>query len=143
MSTLGCIIVGMSAALLVGCSSFHQTQIVKFVDDDGRVVDVVYGYGDEDHVTKWVSPVNGKTIELKSKLRVKVKMEDGPSFKAFQCMNTLGSGTMYKTDNDRWMVLANGFSCTIYRQTEEDETKYAEVFRGVLCQTPEKEDKRK
>lgn len=136
MRTLGCIIVGMAAALLVGCSSFHQTQIVKFVDDDGRFVDVVYGYGDEDHVTKWVSPVNGKTIELKSKLRVKVKMEDGPSFKAFQCMNTLGSGTMYKTDNDRWMYLANGFTCAVF-EWDDVRKDYRYVFQGVLCQTPE------
>ena len=48
-------------------------------------------------------------------------------------MNYLPYGTMYKSDNEEWMLHANGFSCTIYKQTEEDETKYKEVFRGVLC----------
>jgi len=125
----------LATALLAGCASFHQTQVVKFVDDDGRFVNVTYGYGDEDHVTKWVSPINGKTIELKSKLRVKVDMEDGPAFKAFQCMNTLGSGTMYKTDNDRWMFLANGFTCAVF-EWDERQKDYRYVFQGVLCQTP-------
>ena len=124
------------ALVLTGCASFHKTQEVKFVDDDGRFVTVVYGYGDEDHVTQWVSPVNGKKVELKSKLRVKVRMEGGPSFTAYQCMNTLGSGTMYKTDNDRWMFLANGFTCAAF-EWDERQKDYRYIFQGVLCQTPQ------
>jgi hypothetical protein len=41
------------------------------------------------------------------------------------------------------MLLANGFSCTVYRQTEEDETRYLEVYRGVLCDTPDSKAGRK
>ena len=125
----------LAAMALAGCASFHQTQLVKFVDDDGRFVTVLYGYGDEEHITKWTSPVNGKTIELKSRLRVKVKMEDGPSFMAFQCMNTYGSGTMYRTDNERWMYLATGFTCAVF-EWDEKRKDYRYVFQGVLCQTP-------
>lgn len=136
MRSIASIFAGAVALLLAGCASFHQTQVVKFVDDDGQFVTVVYGYGDEDHVTKWVSPVNGKEIELKSKLRVKVRMEDGPDFTAYQCMNTLGSGTMYKTDNDRWMFLANGFTCAVF-EWDERQQDYRYMFQGVLCQTPE------
>ena len=123
------------AFALAGCTSFHQTQVVKFVDDDGRFAEVAYGYGDKDHVTTWTSPINGKEIELKSKLRVKVRMDDGPSFTAFQCMNSLGSGTMYKTDNDRWMFLANGFTCAVF-ELEDGSEDYKAVFQGVLCQPP-------
>ncbi|MBQ4385634.1 MAG: hypothetical protein IKO87_04060 [Kiritimatiellae bacterium] len=136
MKLRNCVFAAVAALVTAGCSSFHQTQLVKFVDDDGRFLEVVYGYGDEDHVTKWVSPATGKTIELKSRLRVKVKMEGGPSFKAFQCMNTLGSGTMYRTDNERWMYLANGFTCAVF-EWDEERKDYRYVFQGVLCQTPE------
>jgi len=128
-----------AALALAGCTSFHQTQVVKFVDDDGRFAEVVYGYGDKDHVTTWTSPINGKEIELKSKLRVKVYMEDGPGFMAFQCMNTLGSGTMYKTDNDRWMFLANGFTCAVF-ELEDGSDDYKSIFQGVLCQPPVNEE---
>ncbi len=129
----------LAALAFAGCVSFHQTQIVKFVDDDGRLLEVVYGYGDKDHVTTWASPINGKEIELKSKLRVKVNMDDGPSFMAFQCMNTLGSGTMYKTDNDRWMFLANGFTCALF-EFDSSVDDYITVFQGVLCQPPVNEE---
>ena len=129
----------LAALALAGCVSFHQTQVVKFVDDDGRLLEVVYGYGDKDHVTTWTSPINGKEIELKSKLRVKVNMADGPSFMAFQCMNTLESGTMYKTDNDRWMFLANGFTCALFELDGESDD-YRTIFQGVLCQPPVNEE---
>ncbi|MBQ4471146.1 MAG: hypothetical protein II946_02350 [Kiritimatiellae bacterium] len=125
----------LAAVVLAGCVSFHETQMVQFVDDDGRFLSVVYGYGDEDHATKWTSPVNGNVVELKSKLRVKVRMEGGPSFTAYQCMNTLGSGTMYKTDNGRWMFLANGFTCAMF-EWDSRQQDYRYVFEGVLCQTP-------
>ena len=72
-------------------------------------------------------------MEFRSKLVVLAELPGGDSFKAWQCMNFLPYGTMYKTDNERWMLLANGFSCTIYRQSESDETQYREVYRGVLC----------
>lgn len=125
----------VAAVLAAGCATFHETQVVKFVDDDGRFVSVVYGYGDEDHVTKWVSPVNGKEVDLKSKLRVKVQMEDGHEFTAYQCMNMFGSGTMYRTDNERFMFLANGFTCAVF-EWDEKQQDYRYIFEGVLCQTP-------
>jgi len=129
-------------AVLAGCASFHETQMVQFVDDDGRFLSVVYGYGDEDHATKWTSPINGNVVELKSKLRVKVRMEGGPRFTAYQCMNTLGSGTMYKTDNGRWMFLANGFTCAMF-EWDPRQQDYRYMFEGVLCQTPkDAEDER-
>jgi len=127
------------ALFVAGCASFHQTQRVKFVDDDGRFAEVLYGYGDKDHVTTWVSPINGKEIELKSKLRVKVALDHGPSFLAYQCMNTLGSGTMYRTDNERYMFLANGFTCAIF-ELEDKTDDYIMVFQGVLCQPPVNEE---
>jgi len=53
---------------------------------------------------------------------------------------------MYRTDNDEWMLQANGFSCTIYHQTDWNEKEYLEVFRGVLCEIDdsykEKKDER-
>ena len=39
---------------------------------------------------------------------------------------------MYKTDNGRWMVLANGFTCMLYFRTPEDPPRYAEVYRDVV-----------
>ncbi len=137
--SLHAIFAALAVLAFAGCTSFHQTQTVKFVDDDGRFAEVVYGYGDKDHVTTWISPINGKEIELRSKLRVKVKMEDGPSFMAFQCMNTLGSGTMYKTDNERWMFLANGFTCAVFELVDRTDD-YRSIFQGVLCQPPANEE---
>lgn len=132
----------VATLLCAGCASFHATQVVRFVDDDGRFATVTYGYGDEDHATTFISPANGREVELKSRLRVKVAMDDGPSFTAYQCMNMLGSGTMYKTDNDRWMYLANGFTCMLF-EFDAARDDYRVVFRGVLCQTPAREDRRR
>jgi len=136
----------LAALLLQGCQSYTIVQRNVFADDDGNVVSVEYGRSESDHVNTFVSPATGKEMEFKSKLVVVARLPDGDSFKAWQCMNFLPRGTMYRTDNDEWMLLANGFSCTIYRQAEEDETKYLEVFRGVLCDIddsykPEKNDK--
>jgi hypothetical protein len=130
---MAALLTGLFCAL--GCTSFHVTQSVRFVDDDGRFVHVQYGVGDEDHVTRFVSPVNGREIELKSKLRVRVRLDDGTSFTAFQCMNMLQSGTMYKTDNDRWMFLANGFTCMVFSY-EEKRKDHRVVFQGALAQSP-------
>ena len=45
-NTLHTVAAAFAALALAGCTSFHVTQSVKFVDDDGRFVSVVYGYGD-------------------------------------------------------------------------------------------------
>lgn len=135
--TFLCLCVSALGVLPVGCQSYTIVQRNVFADDDGNVVIVDYGRSERDHVNTFVSPVTGKEMEFKSKLVVKVRLPDGDTVKAWQCMNFLTHGTMYKTDNEEWMVLADGFACVVYRQTEEDETNYLEVFRGVLCDTPE------
>ena len=124
-------------ALAVGCQSYTIVQKNVFADDDGNVVTVEYGRSERDHVNTFVAPTTGREMEFRSKLVVRAELPDGTRFKAWQCMNFLARGTMYKTDNGRWMLLANGFSCTVYRQDDENETRYAEVFRGVLCDTPD------
>ena len=132
----------LSALLLTGCQSYTIVQTNVFADDDGNVITVDYGRSETDHVNTFRAPTNGKTMEFKSKLMVKVTLPDGDRFKAWQCMNFLTSGTMYKTDNEEWMLLANGFSSIVYHQDERDETRYREVFRGVLCDVADREVKK-
>ena len=124
-----------AAAIAAGCHSYSIVQSNVFVDEDGNVVTVEYGRSDRDHVNTFISPTTGKEMEFKSKLVVCAELPDGDSFTAWQCMNFLARGTMYKTDNEKWMLLADGFSCVIYHRTD-DKTRYLEVYRGVLCDTP-------
>jgi len=124
----------LATALLQGCQSYEIVQTNVFADDDGNVITVDYGRSETDHVNTFRAPTNGKTMEFTSKLMVKVTLPDGDTFKAWRCMNLLApSGTMYKTDNEKWMLLANGFTSTVYRNDDKDEGRYREVFRGVLC----------
>ena len=74
---------------------------------------------------------------FRSKLVVRAELPDGETFTAWQCMNFMRRGTMYKTDDERWMLLANGFSCVVYRRAEDNPEDYREVYRGVLCDTPD------
>ena len=129
-----------ASLFLPGCQSYDIVQKNVFADDDGNVVVVSYGRSGSDHVNTFVSPVTGEELEFKSKLMVKIELPDGDTFKAWQCMNFLPSGTMYKTDNEEWIVYVNGFTCALYCQTEEDDTRYLEVYKGVLCDTPEMKD---
>ena len=133
MNGLGCLGGLALAMLMAGCQSYTIVQRNVFVDDRGNAVAVEYGRSESEHVNTFRSPVAGEEMEFKYKLVVLAELPGGDSFKAWQCMNFLPYGTMYKTDNERWMLLANGFSCTIYRQSESDETQYREVYRGVLC----------
>jgi len=126
----------VSALALSGCQSYDIRQANTFSDEDGRIVRVEYGRSEKDHVNTFVSPVTGKEMEFKSKLVVRVTMHDGERFTAWQCMNFLRSGTMYRTDNEEWMILANGFSTIVYRR-EEEGPQYREVYRGVICDTDE------
>ena len=126
----------LAAALMAGCQSYTIVQKNVFVDEDGNVVVVEYGRSEREHVNTFKAPATGKEMEFRSKLVVRAELPDGTRFTAWQCMNFLVRGTMYKTDNERWMLLADGFSCVVYRQTEENETQYEEVYRGVLCDTP-------
>ena len=129
-------LVSAALSLTQGCQSYDLVQRNIFADDDGNVVIVDYGRSEKPHVNTFISPVTGKEMEFKSKLVVEVQLPDGDDFTAWQCMNFKPYGTMYKTNNEKWMLLANGFSCIVYhRRSNED--GYDEVFRGVLCDTPE------
>ena len=132
--------------LLLGCQSYEIVQRNIFADDDGNVVVVDYGRSDSEHSNTFVSPVTGKEMEFHSKLVVKVQLPDGDDFKAWQCMSTLPRGTLYQSDDEEWKFLANGFSCMIYHRTGDPPPwDYLEVYRGVICDTPdmkiEKNDK--
>lgn len=121
------------AATLSGCLSYTIVQRNVFADDDGNIVSVEYGRSERDHVNTFVSPVTGKEMEFKSKLMVIAHLPDGDSFKAWQSMNFLPRGTMYKSDNEKWQLLANGFSCIIYYNDDGKSGEYREIYRGVLC----------
>ena len=127
----------VAVAAAAGCQSYEVVQRNVFSDEDGNLVTVDYGRSEKDHVNTFVAPLTGKEMEFKSKLVVRAELPDGTGFTAWQCMNFMRRGTMYKTDNDRWMLLADGFSCVVFRQIEEDPVNYREVYRGVLCDTPD------
>lgn len=124
------------AILFVGCRSYDIVQANVFSDDDGNVVRVAYGRSDKVHVNTFRNPATGKEMDFPSTLLVEVTLPDGDAFTAWQCMNFMPSGTMYKTDNEKWMILVNGFTTMIYFQTKEDPTRYLEVYRGILCDSP-------
>ena len=132
-----CAIAAVAALAFAGCQSYEIVQRNVFSDEDGNLVAVDYGRSDKDHVNTFIAPLTGREMEFKSKLVVRVELPDGEVFTAWQCMNFTRRGTMYKTDDERWMLLANGFSCVVYRQSEENPGDYREVYRGVLCDTPE------
>lgn len=121
-------------ALVCGCQSYDIVQTNIFSDEDGRVVRVDYGRSVKPHVNTFINPATGKEVEFVSRLVVDVDIAGGDSFTAWQCMNFLRTGTMYKTDNGRWMFLANGFTCFVYERQEDG--RYLEVYRGVLCESP-------
>lgn len=150
-------------AALAGCQSYRIVQTNVFSDEDGNFVYVFYGASDTDHVNTFIAPGTGKEMEFKSRLMVKVSVPEisrvykrplqGASsaagyeretvrlcrkdtFVAWQRMNLICAGTMYETDDKEWIVHSDGLSCSLYLQTEE-ETKYLEVFRGRLCDSPE------
>ncbi len=122
---------------LAGCQSYRIVQKNVFSDEDGYLVTVNYGIAEREHVNTFVSPMTGKEMDFKSKLVVEVDLPDGDSFRAWQCMNYQTRGTMYRTDNGRWQILVNGFTCFVYRQSKENPAAYAPVYRGVLCDTPQ------
>ena len=129
--------IAVAALAFAGCQSYEIVQRNVFSDEDGNLVAVDYGRSDKDHVNTFIAPTTGREMEFKSKLVVRAELPDGETFTAWQCMNFMPRGTMYKTDNGRWMLLANGFSCIVYRQVEDDPGNYREVYRGVLCETPD------
>ena len=130
------------ALALAGCRSYEVVQSNIFSDDDGNIVSVSYGRSESPHTNTFRNPNNGKTLEFKTKLVVEVVLPDGDSFTAWQCMNFMQSGTMYRTDNEDWMILVNGFTCRIYKNDDDGKGDYREVYRGVLCETPERDVKK-
>ena len=130
------------AFLISGCQSYTILQRNVFADDDGNVVVVDYGRSERDHVNAFTSPVTGASMDFKSKLMVEVQLPDGDRAKAWQCMNFLPMGTMYLSENSEWRFLANGFSFVVYRRTDDTPPLYAEVYRGVLCETSDVEIKK-
>ena len=127
---------------LAGCRSYDIVQSNIFSDDDGNIVSVSYGRSESPHTNTFRNPNNGKTLEFKTKLVVEVVLPDGDSFTAWQCMNFMQSGTMYRTDNEDWMILVNGFTCRIYKNDDDGKGDYREVYRGILCETPERDVKK-
>lgn len=128
-------VIGVSS-LLLGCQSYDIVQTNVFSDDDGNVVTVDYGRSDEDHVNTFVNPATGETMEFSSKLVVDVTLPNGKDFTAWQCMNFTGGGTMYKTDNEEWMIRVNGVSSIIFQRTEKNPPRYHLVYKGTLCASP-------
>ena len=104
---------GIAAFALAGCSSFTPMQTSLFTDEDGNIISVEYGRAKNDHETKFTAP-NGSVMTMKSKFALFLTHPDGDDFDAWQCINTLQTGTMYRSDNERWMYHANGISCRVF-----------------------------
>lgn len=121
---------------LAGCNSFKVMQTNSFIDEDGNLITVKYGQLAKDHKTQFVSPVNGKTLDMSSKLAVDVTLPDGGTFMGYQCMNMLRTGTMYKSSNAKWLFHANGTSCSVYLINEQGDD-YLLVFNGILSEGSE------
>ena len=64
----------LGAALLAGCQSYRLVQKNVFSDEDGRLVTVVYGVAEKDHVNTFVSPMTGKEMPFRSRLVVEEEM---------------------------------------------------------------------
>ena len=128
---------------LAGCQSYDIVQTNIFSDDGGNVVRIDYGRSDKEHVNTFRNPANGKEMEFKSRLVIQVVLPDGNDFTAWQCMNFTPSGTMYKTDDESWLVHVNGFSCAIFEHTPvpQDPGLYREVYNGILCESPKSDYK--
>ena len=139
-SFVASVVLGLTMA---GCQSYDIVQSNIFANDDGDAVRIDYGRSGSDHVNTFVNPATGEEMDFKSRLVVKVRLPDGESFTAWQCMNFLASGTMYRTDDEDWLVLVNGFTCMVYAAdpVPEDPGRYREVYRGILCESPKSEFK--
>lgn len=129
----------LCALFLTACTSYRLFQTSVFTNDEGEQATVYYGRLDKDHTTTYVWPMTGKEMTLTSRLVVEVVLPDGTSFIAYQCMNVLSSGTMYRSNNEKWMFHANGLSCTVYKRVEVDGREdYLDVYRGIVCGSPVK-----
>lgn len=131
----------LAALVLSGCASFDPMQTSLFTDENGNIVSVDYGRSKKDHESKFTAP-SGKVMTMKSKLAVRVTLPDGTDFVAWECMNPLPSGTMYRTNNEKWMYHANGITCQVFSKALNPEGKedYLLVFEGMICEGPKKGD---
>ena len=127
----------LAVVLTQGCQSYDIVSRNVFINDNAERIVVDYGRSEKDHVNTFISPATGKEMDFKSKLMIVLTFPDGYSVKAWQCMNFLPQGTMYETDDGEWKVLVNGFSCFLYLRTPENPPRYEEIFRGILCDSPE------
>lgn len=128
---------------LTGCNSYTIAQRNLFSDENGNVVEIEYGHAEKDHHSKFIAPRTGKELDYRTRLLVKVHLPDGDSFKAWQCMNIYNTaGTMYKTDNEEWVVLVTGFTVEIFHITD-DKRDHLLVYQGFLSSTPKNDDKDK
>ena len=126
-----------SLVLFAGCTTFTPLQSSMFTDEDGNIVVVDYGRDQKEHESKFYAP-NGREMTMRSKLKVRVTLPDGYTFIAWECMNPLATGTMYRSNNEKWMFHANGISCRAFRQTD-DKRDYLVIFEGIICEGPKKE----
>ena len=117
--------------LAAGCNTITQVQTMTFVDGNANVVVVDYGRAEKEHVGRCKSPVTGEEMDFRTKLLVKVTMPDGSSFRAWQTMNMLPSGTMYRSDDERWLFHARGITSSVYERTI-DKTDYKLVYDGAM-----------
>ena len=127
----------LALSAVAGCRGFDIVQTGVFVSELGAVVKVGYGRAEKPHNGAFINPATGKETDFSSRLVVEVEMPDGEAFTAWQTMNFTSTGTMYRTDNGKWMFHANGFTCLVYRQL--DDGLLHEVYRGVLCDAPKTE----
>lgn len=131
------------ALAAAGCNSFTVNQTNAFVDEDGLVLTVRYGQMEKEKTTTFRSPVNGKDVELRSRLAVSLTLPEpnGSTVMAYQCLNMLPSGTMYKSSDGKWLFHANGISCSLYLVNETGDDHYL-VFSGIMGGGPKREDAR-
>ena len=127
----------LALALAAGCNSMRVTQTNSFVNEVGDLITVEYGVLEKDHVSTFLSPYSKKEQEFKSKLAVNVTLPSGETVRAYQCMNLMKSGTLYKTENSKWLYHANGTSCRVYL-INEDGSDYYDVFSGILSEGPKR-----
>ena len=130
---------GAMAAAIAGCASFTPMQTSLFTDEEGNLITVEYGNTKNPRESKFTAP-NGKVMTMKSRLAVDVTLPDGTDFFAWECMNTLPSGTMYRSGNEKWMFHANGITCEVFEKTvnPQGQDDYLLVFEGIICEGPKK-----
>ena len=132
----------LSSLVLAGCMSFDHQQTLLFTDENGNTISVEYGRARKDHESKYTAP-NGKVMTMKSPLAVRVTLHDGKDFVAWRCMNPpqLMQGTVYRSDNEKWMFHADGIRCMVFKEVlnPSGQKDYLIVFEGIVCEGPKKE----